>query len=306
MMSSDFYFRDKIPVAVVGAAEETGQRLVQSLTRHPWFEIAALYQEVSTEGISFPCSLVFSCLPSSGARAKEKMLAQAGYLVVSSSAYTGVDHIPLIVAEINSDHLALLNQQGSKRGIVARPHWIVSGLVLVLKPLMDTFGIESVQVNIPTHIDQLCIPEENVEIEQESLLILGQLRDQEIQKASFKINVQGRSIVERKDHRVGVSVKLKKQAEAEELIQAWRAFQGVSQQGLSLPTAPDHPLDYLSNAQEFPLNQEMSVYIEDLDIDPFSDGIFRFSFSPPIPIRSITGSMLLNAELLVVRGNIYW
>lgn len=337
MMSSDFYFRDKIPVAVLGATGKMGQRLIQQLVHHPWFEIAALCDEsqdligqpygkfISKHSLPdmiqnirlqpceapFLCSIIFSFLHSPEAYVKEELWAQAGYFVISSSAYQVQDHIPLIVAEINGNQLALL--QGNKGGVIASPHSVVCGLSLALKPLMEKFGLNDVQATLSQlsnkgdakdRKEEVSSNQEmNTEIEQQSLLILGYLEENDIQKASFKISVQGRSLPEGDKEHILVSVKLQKQAQVEELIQAWCYFRSESQR-LPLPTAPFHPLYYLSDPQLIPTDKEMSVYIEQLCQCSVLDYKFNLSFSHTM--RGLIGSMLLNAELLVAQGNIYW
>lgn len=109
MMGSDFFFRDKIPVVILGATEKIAITLIEKLSHHPWFEVIALcdehfvgqlYKEAVPESVSFPksiqhlklqsslfpfsCSLVFSCLESDHALAIEKLWVQTGYCVVSS------------------------------------------------------------------------------------------------------------------------------------------------------------------------------------------------------------------------------
>jgi aspartate-semialdehyde dehydrogenase len=96
---------------------------------------------------------------------------------------------------------------------------------------------------------------------------------------------------------------LKKRGEVEELIQAWRQFRSESQR-LPLPTAPFHPLYYLSDPQAVHSDKEMSVYIEQLCPSQVFDYTFNLFFSHTM--RGVIGSMLLNAELLVAQGYIYW
>ena len=170
---------DKIPVAILGATGAVGQRFVQLLNDHPWFEISALtgsertvggvYQEVcrwvldedipagigemivSATDASLPARLVFSALPSRVAQQVEPVMAEAGYIVCSNaSTYRQIPDIPLIIPEVNSNHLAMLEYQRENRGwpglLVTSPNCTATGLVIPLKPLHDAFGVAQVFV----------------------------------------------------------------------------------------------------------------------------------------------------------------
>jgi aspartate-semialdehyde dehydrogenase len=154
-----------------------GQRFVQLLDGHPWFEIAALaaseqsagrpFAEVSKWVIpgdppggvgemivqplepSLPARLVFSALPGSVARKIEPEFARAGYAVCSNaSAYREAPGIPLLIPEVNDAHLAMIEQQRADRDwpglLVASPNCTVTGMVMPLKPLDDAFGVRRV------------------------------------------------------------------------------------------------------------------------------------------------------------------
>ena len=134
---------DKIPVAVLGATGAVGQRFIQLLADHPWFEVVAVaasersagrpYAEAANwvipgdpplwvgEMIVQPlepdlsAKIVFSALPSSVARAIEPFFARAGYAVCSNaSAYREEPGVPLLIPEINADHVAMIPGQRRK------------------------------------------------------------------------------------------------------------------------------------------------------------------------------------------------
>jgi len=168
---------DKIPVAVLGATGAVGQRFVQLLTNHPWFEITALAASERSIGRPYadacnwvipgdpppsvgkmtvspleptlPARIVFSALPSDVARAIEPAFAQAGYAVCSNaSAFRQEPGVPLLIPEINAGHVAMIPGQQAARGwkgfIVTSPNCTTTGIVMPLKPLDDAFGLRQV------------------------------------------------------------------------------------------------------------------------------------------------------------------
>lgn len=167
----------RISVGVLGATGAVGQRFVQLLVDHPWFEITALAASERSAGQRYsdaaqwvipgdppaviaekrvqPLSpgldaqIVFSALPSNVAREIEPAFARAGYLVCSNaSAYRNVDDIPLLIPEINADHVHLVDQQRQVRGwtglIVTSPNCTITGVAVALKPLHEAFGVRKV------------------------------------------------------------------------------------------------------------------------------------------------------------------
>jgi aspartate-semialdehyde dehydrogenase len=166
----------KIPVGILGATGSVGQKFVQLLTNHPWFEITALaasgrsarrpYSEaanwfqssaldkkigsmmVSECVTSLPCKVVFSALDSSVAGEVEAEFASNGYFVFSNSRNHRMDpSVPLLVPEINPGHLELIRFQNFGKGaIVTNPNCSAIGLTMALKPLIDNFGVTQVHV----------------------------------------------------------------------------------------------------------------------------------------------------------------
>ena len=169
--------KKKIPVAVLGATGAVGQRFVQLMAEHPWFEISALAASERSSGKHYAdacrwylespmpekvkgmtvlpaepgldARIVFSALPASIAREIEPLFTQVGYAVCSnSSAYRLDPAVPVIIPEVNADHLALLKRQRSKKGwqglLVTSPNCTTTGIALPLKPLHTAFGVEKV------------------------------------------------------------------------------------------------------------------------------------------------------------------
>ncbi len=165
----------KIPVAVLGATGSVGQRFVQLLDGHPWFEVVALtgsdrsvgrpYGEAChwvlaepmpvwarpllvepTQPESIPARLAFSALPADLATELEPRFAQAGVTVCSNaSAFRRETDVPILLPEVNADHASLVEQQRSGRGwrgcIVTNPNCTSTGLTVALKALQDSFGL---------------------------------------------------------------------------------------------------------------------------------------------------------------------
>ncbi len=170
---------NRIPVAILGATGTVGQRFVQLLADHPWFEVKALaasdrsigkpYAEACHWLLPSPmptavrdllvqpiapgieARLVFSALPSEIAQTAEPAFAQAGYVVCSNTSVHRLDaDVPLLIPEVNAEHTALIETQRRQRGwsgwIVTSANCTTTQLALALKPLHDTFGLRRVFV----------------------------------------------------------------------------------------------------------------------------------------------------------------
>jgi aspartate-semialdehyde dehydrogenase len=178
MMGHEFHFRDKIPVGILGATGMVGQRFIELLANHPWFEIVCLTASEKSAnkpygqavnwlmGSKLPekianlivlpsipnlsCSLVFSSLDATVAGEIESDFVKNGYIVVTNARNHRMNsQVPLLVPEVNGGHLELLKTQNLFNGtgkIVTNPNCSTIGLTLALKPLHDLFGIEAVHV----------------------------------------------------------------------------------------------------------------------------------------------------------------
>lgn len=167
---------NKIKVAVLGATGSVGQKFIQLLTEHPWFELHELAASERSAGQKYgdavnwimsepldskiaektiyeckpklSSKLVFSALDSSVAGYIEEDFANAGYTVISNAKNHRQDiDVPLVIPEVNPDHLDLIKSQKFDGGsIVTNPNCSTIGMVLALKPLYDAFGIEALNV----------------------------------------------------------------------------------------------------------------------------------------------------------------
>ena len=345
---------DKIRVGVLGATGMVGQRFVQLLAGHPWFEIAALTASERSAGKTYgeacrwvvsddmpafakemvvqeskpglACRLVFSAMLATVAGPIEEEFAAAGYAVSSNARnHRLAPDVPLLVPEVNPDHLALIEIQRRRRGqkgfIVTNPNCSTAQLVLALKPLWDRFGITALSVvtmqalsgagypGVPSLdiLDNVIpyIGGEEEKVETEPLKILGQLRGEGIREAEMTISAQCHRVATREGHLEAVSVKLGQETSREEVMEALRSFRGPLQD-LGLPSAPERPIVVREeNDRPQPrLDRDegggMSVVVGRVRECPVLD--YKFLVLGHNTIRGAAGAAILNAELLTAQG----
>ncbi len=355
-MHKDFNYRDKIPVAVLGATGNVGQKFVELLASHPWFELTAVAASDKSVGRPYreavnwimstplpkeigdlqvqackpglPAQLIFSALDSSVAGEIEIQFAQAGNVVLSNASNHRQDaDVPLLVPEVNSDHLQLLDQikKEHKGCIVTNPNCVVVALVMALKPLVQNFGVEAMRVvtmqavsgagypGVPSLdiLDNVIpyIANEEEKVATEPLKILGNVEQQQIKPYSMKISAQCNRVPVTDGHMASLSIKLKGKTSLNEIKEMWRDFEGEPQL-LDLPSAPKYPLVYFDE-ERYPqpkmhrqLGKGMSVALGRLKECPVLD--YQFVLLSHNTIRGAAGSAILNAELMVKRGFIFW
>lgn len=338
-----------IPVAILGATGSVGQRFVELLAHHPWFKIVAvgaseksagqpygravnwlmntpIPQEVAQMTVSrclpdIPGEIVFSGLDASVAGEIETQFAQAGYIVISNARNHRMElDVPLLIPEVNSDHLELLKAQKFPKGkIITNPNCSTIGLTMALKPL-EKFGIEQVSVvtfqavsgagypgvasldimdNVIPHIGG-----EEQKMETEPLKILGKYSQGRILLSEIKISAQCNRVPVSDGHMECIAVKFRQKPSKEELVHAWESFRAIPQ-SLQLPTAPSRPIHYFSQ-ENFPqpklhrnLDKGMAVSIGRLRECPLMD--YKFTILSHNTIRGAAGGAILNAELYVKR-----
>jgi aspartate-semialdehyde dehydrogenase len=230
--------------------------------------------------------------------------------------------VPLLIPEINSDHLQLLQHQPFGPGaILTNPNCSAIGITMALKPLLDKWGIEAVNVvtlqalsgagypGIPS-IDILdnvipYIADEEAKIEKEPLKIMGIYHEKGILPYPMQLSAQCMRVPVADGHLACVSVKLKKKAEASEIITAWKGFTAEPQQ-LMLPTAPKYPIVYLED-EKHPqpklhrwMENGMAVSIGRLRECPLFD--WKFIVLSHNTVRGAAGCAILNAELMAKKG----
>src|SRR6202522_4110611 len=252
-------------VGILGATGMVGQRFIQLLSNHPWFEIAWLaasdrsagktYAEACKWKLDTPLpariaamtvmpnvpeetpaaelpKIIFAALDAEHARELEPKFAAAGCAVVSnSSAFRMVADVPLVVPEVNADHLALIETQrwrkdhGGRGGvIVTNPHCRAIGLVLGLKPLEERFGIESVFGSTMQAVSGAGYPgvasldilgnvvpfikNEEEKLQEEVGKLLGRLSGSQVEMLDAKLSAHCNRVAVEDGHTECVSIKL--------------------------------------------------------------------------------------------------
>ena len=286
----------RIPVGILGATGMVGQQFIALLADHPWFEVKYLGASERSEGKKFRDAaawrlanrlptevadrvveaakpgtapkLVFSGLDSSVAGEIEAAFAQAGHMVVSNSRnYRLFDTVPLLIPEVNADHLALLKCQAQAQGwsgsIITNPNCAVIVLAMALAPLRQ-FGITSTMITTMQAISGAGYPgvpswdilgnviphigggeEEKVEIETRK--ILGDLGSNSVRYHPMKLSATTTRVPVQNGHTGSISVGLEQKPTPEAIIDAWMSFRGRPQE-LQLPSAPPTPVLYLHEA----------------------------------------------------------
>jgi aspartate-semialdehyde dehydrogenase len=340
---------------VLGATGIVGQRLVHLLADHPWFELTEVAASERSSGKSYAeatrwhleapipeaarnltvkgldpaldCDFVFSGLDSSVAGVAEEDFARAGYPVVSNSRNHRMDpDVPLLIPEVNAAHLDAIAVQQKLRGydtgfIVTNPNCSTAGLVLVLKPLADAFGLEKIFVvtlqavsgagypGVPSmDIHANVVPfisgeEEKMEIEPQKLL--GKWDGVRFVDAGLGLSAHCNRVPVLDGHLECVSLSLKKIASLQEVREALRNFE-VSAELASLPSAVRNPVVVLDEEnrpqprRDVNAGNGMAAVVGRVRECPLLD--VKLTLLSHNLVRGAAGAALLNAELLAARG----
>ncbi|MFN2238758.1 MAG: aspartate-semialdehyde dehydrogenase [Thermoanaerobaculia bacterium] len=354
---------DRIPVAVLGATGSVGQRLVQLLENHPWFvlhEVVASerssgrpYAEAADWKLSTPLpgsaaglevkaldaelesSLIFSSLDSSVAGEAEEFHASRGAAVVSNSKnHRMAPDVPLLIPEINCEHLDALEKQKKRRGgkgyIVTNPNCSTIGLAMAIAPIERVHGIEKLHAftmqaisgggyagvtswaildNVVPYISG---EEDKVEIEPRK--ILGRWTDEGFEDAEISISAHTNRVPVLDGHTVCVSLllrnseRLRSSFSIERLIEdirtAMAEFRGEPQR-LGLPSAPEHPIRIMEEPDrpqprlDRDTENGMTVSVGRIRPCPVLD--IRLVSLVHNTIRGAAGAAILNGEVLKAR-----
>lgn len=337
----------RLRTAILGATGTVGQKIVHLLRDHPSFEVTAVAASPRSAGRpyrdavrwmepgsppdavadlvvrnvddDFGCDLAFSALDSSIASVVEPRLAADGVPVVSNASALRMDaSTPLIVPEVNPDHLELSRHGLGGAPIVTNPNCATVGLVMVLKPLHDAFGIDAVHVTTLqavsgagypglSALDILgdavpFIPGEEEKLCTEPLKILGRRHGGRIEQASITISAQTTRVPVLDGHLLCVSLRLRRAASPTDVAEELEAFRGHIS-GLDLPTAPDHPMTVLAG-DEPPTPRRhadagagMTVTVGRIRRCPVHD--IRLVALVNNTVRGAAGAAILNAELML-------
>jgi aspartate-semialdehyde dehydrogenase len=270
--------------------------------------------------------IIFAALDAAIAAELEPSFAAAGCAVVSnSSALRMHKDVPLVIPEVNPDHIQLLECQAwrKKSGgfVVTNPNCSAIGLVMALAPLERQFGLDTVMAvtmqavsgaGYPgvASLDILgnvipYIPKEEEKMEEETLKLLGRLNGGGIEPGGFRMSAQCNRVAVEDGHTESVSVKLKKKAKPEEIIAAWNEFRSAPQE-LHLPSAPEQPVNYSIAADRpqprFDVDSGKGMTATVGRLRPCAVLDWKFTVLSHNTIRGAAGAAVLNAELLKVRG----
>jgi len=343
----------RIEVGILGATGMVGQKFIAFLEGHPWFDITWLgasdrsagkpYREATKWRLdgAMPrgvrdmhveeCKpgnaprLVFSSMDASVATEIEQAFAQAGHVVVSNSRNHRMEpDVPLLIPEVNPDHLKIIPLQQRLRGwkgqIATNPNCSTMVLALVLAPLKQ-FGITRVMAttmqalsgagypgvasldingNVIPYVDG-----EEEKMQRETQKILGDFMGDSIRPLAAKVSAQCNRVPVVDGHMVATSVELERKPGAAELLQAIESFSSLPQER-KLPSAPPYPLIYLTEndrpqpRRDVERERGMSVFIGRLRECPVLD--YKFIAMGHNTVRGAAGAAVLNAELMYSEG----
>ena len=343
----------RMDVGVLGATGMVGQEFIVQLQQHPWFNLAWVAASERSQGRRYrdaaswrlPADLpadvaemvvdgcqpgrapriVFSGLDSSVAREVEGAFAAAGHIVVSNARNYRMDEdVPLLVPEINPDHLGLLPAQRASRQwpglIVTNPNCSTIMLTMALAPLLP-FGLRAVNVTTLQAVSGAGYPGvssmdivgniipwiggEEEKMETETQKILGRLDGERVTPHGVTVSAHTTRVGVTNGHTCMISVGFDRQPPETAMLEAFRSFAGRPQEA-GLPTAPARPVEYLDDRQrpqprlDVDRGNGMTVSIGRLRRCPLLD--YKFVALGHNTVRGAAGAAILNAELMMLDG----
>ncbi|HEX5971737.1 MAG TPA: aspartate-semialdehyde dehydrogenase [Gemmatimonadaceae bacterium] len=346
---------ERIPVAVLGATGAVGQMFIRLLADHPWFQLAEVAASERSAGrryadaahwigadqvpatvrdmtvracdpaaVSAP--LVFSALDASVARDVEAAFARAGRLVLSNAkSFRMDDDVPLVIPEVNADHLALLDVQRRKRGwtgaIVTNANCSSIVAVMALAPLHRAFGITRMFVSTMQAVSGAGYPgvasldilgnvipfikDEEGKIQTEILKMLGTLDGDRVVPAATRISAHANRVPVENGHTICMSLDFERTVTPDEAIAVMRDWTG-DESCRALPTAPARALvvtdepDRPQPRRDADRGGGMTVTVGRVREDPLFS--IKLVASGHNTVRGAAGASVLNAELLVASG----
>jgi aspartate-semialdehyde dehydrogenase len=344
-----------IEVGILGATGAVGQQFIALLAKHPWFKVTWLGASQRSEGKAYRDAtawrlatplpdeiarlqvdaatpgrapkLVFSGLDSSVAGEIEGAFAEAGHIIVSNSRnYRMERDVPLLIPEVNAEHLALLDTQAARgwRGrIVTNPNCVVVVVAMALAPLRP-FGLQKSIVTSLQAISGAGYPGvaswdilgntipyigggEEEKIETETNKILGTMKDGAVDHHGVVVSAAVNRVPVHNGHTASISVALDQKPDIAEILAALESFRGRPQD-LGLPSAPPRPIVYLheQNRPQPSLDADrdggMAVTVGRLRRCPVLD--YKLVALGHNTIRGAAGVAILNAELMHREGRL--
>jgi len=345
----------KLPVAVLGATGAVGQAFVRLLVNHPWFDLVEVAASERSTGRTYDeatrwigddiiparvaklvvqacdpksvrAPIVFSALDSAVAGEAEAAFAKAGRAVLSNARnYRMEPDVPLVIAEVNPDHLEILEVQRKNRGwkgaIVTNGNCAAITAVLPLAPLHERFGVTQVFAATMQAVSGAGYPgvasldilgnvipfikDEEPNVESESRKFLGRRGAGRIDDASITVSAHTSRVPVEHGHTVVMSVALERKADISEVEEAISTWRGASE-ACGLPSSPERPL-VLSEQPDRPQPRRdvnagngMTVTVGRVRRDTLLD-VKLVALGHNI-IRGAAGASVLNAELMAATG----
>jgi aspartate-semialdehyde dehydrogenase len=343
----------RISCGILGATGIVGQHLVRLLEDHPWFELTWVaasersagktYEEATAWRMTTPMpaaarrlvvnecrpesapKVVFSALDAPVARDAEPAFAQCGHIVVSNaSAFRMAEDVPLLVPEVNADHVRIAERQsarGWKGRVYTNPNCSAVGLTMALGPIERAFGLKRVVVTTMQAVSGAGYPgvasmdalanvipyirNEEEKLQEETQKILGRVVEGKVQPGEFPVSAACNRVMVLDGHTESVSIELHHRAPLEELRRAWREFRGVPQER-KLPSAPQRPVIVLDEPDrpqprlDVERERGMAAFVGRARECPVFH--YKFIVLSHNTVRGAAGAALLNAELLHSEG----
>lgn len=342
-------------VGVLAATGAVGQKFIRLLENHPQFRLTEVYASDRSAGKTYAeatrwleetplpaaaagmvlkadtydldADVLFSALPGGMAGPLEREFAKRGYKVfTNASDLRMASDVPLVIAEVNGDHLRMVDAQrkahGSDGYVVANGNCTAIVLTLPLKPLLDRFGLKHVSATslqaisgagypgVPSlDITDNVIPyiggNEEEKLETEPRKFLGSLNGGAVEPADFSVSATCTRVPVIEGHTVAAHVTFRRKAPIDEVVQALREFQGEPQR-LKLPTAPAKPVlvrgevDRPQPRKDRAEGGHMTVTVGRVRADPVFD--VKFVSMGSNTVRGAAGASILNAELAAAKG----
>ncbi len=344
-----------------------GQRFIQLLESHPWFEVAWLaasdrssgkpYGEAAKWRLDTPLpariepmavspaepegapKIIFAALDAAIAREMEPRFAEAGCAVISnSSAFRMAPDVPLVIPEVNGDHLRLIDGQASRRRsggyMVTNPNCSAIGLALALKPIEERFGIKQIFVTTMQAVSGAGYPgvasmdilgnvvpyigSEEEKMEAETLKLLGRLESSPasnpaghgVAPLAARISASCNRVPVEDGHTESVSIQLGgkrgRPVTREEILEAWAEFRPLA--GKNLPSAPDQPVEFAPQHDRpqprLDRNRGRGMAVTVGRLRPCGLLDWKFTLLSHNTIRGAAGAAILNAEMLAGQGKL--
>lgn len=346
----------KLDVAILGATGAVGQRFIQLLEHHPWFHVSevigssrsagraygeaahwilndnppARVADLTVQALDSPINspLVFSALPKEAAITRELELADGGHVVcTNASANRMLPDVPLLLPEVNAEHIGLVEVQRQKRGwtsgaLIANSNCTVMPVVMALKPLLK-YGLRRLHLvseqavsgagypglSTIDMIDNIIpyVPGDEHKMETESRKMLGHFAGEAIETLDMVVSATCTRVPVLDGHLVNFSVELNERPALSAIVDDWTTWQAADPIP-SLPSAPAYPLQYLSHIdrpqprRDRDAGQGMMTSIGRLRECPILG--YKFAALSHNTVRGAAGCSIMNAELMAVAGYI--